>query len=395
MSKRKNISLGTSFLPSSSPRESYLTHKVEIDRAIQRVLESGYYILNKEVAAFEKEFARYLDVKYAIGVGNGTDALHLALRACGVSHGDAVITVSHTAVATVAAIELAGAIPILIDIDPKTYTMNPDCLEETIKWHIRHGRYSTLNCLKAIIPVHLYGHPADMPAIMNIARRYNLHVIEDCAQSHGAAIMERKTGTWGHLAAFSFYPTKNLGAIGDGGAVTSNNRKLAERVRSLREYGWKEKFISSCPGMNTRLDEIHAAILRIKLHYLNKENARRRTLAQIYNTLLSSTSLKLPAQRCNTEHAYHEYVITTRSRDDIKAFLEKHSIRTQIHYPLPVHLQPAYKKRTRIGKGGLLQTEKIYTKILSLPLYPQMTTTQIQHISHRIIQWDNKETRKV
>jgi dTDP-4-amino-4,6-dideoxygalactose transaminase len=274
----------SSFLLPADPKANYLAHKEEIDQAIRRVLDSGWYILGQEVAAFEQEFAQYLGVSQAVGVGSGTDALEIALRACGVGVGDAVITVSHTVVATVAAIELVGAMPVLVDIDPITFTLDPNRLEDTIAQH-QGSR------IKAIIPVHLYGHPAAMPAIKEIARRHDLYVIEDCAQSHGAAIKGRKTGAWGDLAAFSFYPTKNLGALGDGGAVVTDNAELAQKLRLLREYGWQRRYISEMPGMNTRLDEIQAAVLRVKLQYLDKENAQRRELAEVYNSRLSATPL--------------------------------------------------------------------------------------------------------
>src|SRR5438132_7055559 len=252
------------------------------------------YILGDEVARFEEEFAHYLGVQYAVGVGSGTDALHIALRACGVGPGDTVLTVSHTAVATVAAVELTGATAVLTDIDPATATMDVNSLAEAIqKQH--SGR------LKAIIPVHLYGHPADMPAIMTIAERHGLKVIEDCAQSHGAALEGRKTGTWGHVAAFSFYPTKNLGALGDGGAAVTNDRTVAEQLRLLREYGWRERYVSDFAGLNTRLDELQAAVLRVKLRYLDKENARRRELARIYEDRKST--------RLNSSHTVISYAV--------------------------------------------------------------------------------------
>ena len=235
----------------ANPAANYRAHRDEIDQAVHRVLDGGMYILGQEVARFEEEFAHYLGVQHAVGVGSGTDALHIALRACGVGPADTVLTVSHTAVATVAAIELTGATAVLTDIDPATATMDVNRLADAIQ--------KQRSCrIKAIIPVHLYGHPADMPAIMTIAERHGLKVIEDCAQSHGAALDGRKTGTWGHVAAFSFYPTKNLGALGDGGAVVTNDRALADRLRLLREYGWREKYVSDFAGLNTRLDELQS-----------------------------------------------------------------------------------------------------------------------------------------
>ena len=373
-----------SLLLPADPKANYLAHKEEIEQAIHRVLESGWYILGEEVTAFEQEFARYLGVYYAVGVASGTDALHLALRTCGIGSGDTVITVSHTAVATVAAIELAGATPVLVDIDPTTFTMEPDRLEEAIKKHDGSR-------LRAIIPVHLYGNPADMPAIMDIANRYGLYVIEDCAQSHGAAIQGRKAGSWGHLAAFSFYPTKNLGALGDGGAVVTDDPALAERVNLLREYGWRERYISDLAGMNTRLDELQAAILRVKLQYLDEENTRRRALARIYDSLLSGTTLILPQAQDSVKHVYHQYVVRNRRRDDLRAFLKVDSVGTLIHYPTPVHLQPAYQGRLAVGSGGLQNTEQVCREILSLPMHPQMTDEQAQRVSELIVRWHKQK----
>jgi dTDP-4-amino-4,6-dideoxygalactose transaminase len=266
----------------SNPKANFLAHEAEIRSAIARALESGWYILGGEVAAFEKEFAAFLGARHVVGVGNGTDALALVLRACGIGPGDAVITVSHTAVATVAAIELTGASPVLVDVEPETFTMDVNCLEEAIRESV-----SKKLRLKAIVPVHLYGHPADMAAIMEIARRHGLRVIEDCAQAHGAVISGKMTGTFGDAAAFSFYPTKNLGALGDGGAVATDDPALAEKISQLREYGWKNR-ISQYAGLNSRLDEIQAAILRVKLKYLSAENARRREIAKLYDILLSA-----------------------------------------------------------------------------------------------------------
>lgn len=364
----------------ANPAANYLAHRSEIDQAIRGVLDGGTYILGREVAAFEQEFACYLGVPHVIGVGSGTDALHIALRACGVGPGDAVLTVSHTAVATVAAIELAGAVPVLTDIDVATATLDADRIEDAL-------RERGPRRIKAIIPVHLYGYPADMPAIMGIAERHGLKVIEDCAQSHGAAIGGRKTGTWGHLAAFSFYPTKNLGALGDGGAVAANDRHLAERVRLLREYGWRERYISEVPGLNTRLDEIQAAVLRVKLLYLDEENAQRRELARIYDAALSGTPMTLPRSPRGVTHAYHQYVVRSDRRDELRAFLKAHSVGTLIHYPVPLHLQPAYHGRVILDEAGLERTEEICRRILSLPMHPQLAGAQAQEVGDLIARW--------
>lgn len=372
-----------STIPQSDPKANYLAHKMEIDAAIVRVLDSGRYILGHEITAFEEEFAAYIGVRRAIGVASGTDALHLALRACAIGPGEAVITVSHTAVATVAAIELAGARPVLVEIDPATFTMDPNCLEDAIKEHGNGNRQAVSGRLKAIIPVHLYGHPADMLDIMELARRYGLYVIEDCAQSHGAALQGRKTGSWGHIAAFSFYPTKNMGAIGDGGMVVTNAPDLAERVRLLREYGWRERYISSLPGINSRLDELQAAILRVKLRYLDGENARRRKIAQSYTHLLADTILGLPTCRAGVEHIYHQYVVRTPRRYALQAYLREQGIGTLIHYPQPIHLQPAYRHRLK-NVGTMPHTEQAANEVLSLPIYPELSDAQIEFVADAI-----------
>jgi len=360
-------------LLSSNPKTNYLAHKAEIDAAVARVLESGWYILGKEVAAFESEFAAHVGARFAIGVGSGTEAIHLALRSCGIGKGDEVITVSHTAVATVAAIELCGATPVLVDIDLSTYTMDPHQLELAITRQTR-----------AVIPVHLYGHPADMESIVSIAEHHKLWVIEDCAQSHGAVYKGRMTGTWGHLAAFSFYPTKNLGAIGDGGMVVASDAALAERVRLLREYGWRQRYISDIPGLNSRLDELQAAILRVKLRYLAEETLKRQLLAGIYDKMLSAASLILPRRAPGATHVYHQYVVRSKYRDSLKEFLRERGIGTLIHYPVPVHLQPAYINRLRTI-GHLRKAEKAANEVLSLPLYPEMSEEQVSTVANAIL----------
>lgn len=365
-------------IPQTDLKAAYLAHQTEIDAAIHRVLHSGWYILGQEVEAFEQAFADYLGVQYVIGVANGTEALEIALRACGIGSGDAVITVSHTAVATVAAIELVGATPILIDIDPATLTMDLNQLEE-------HLQTRPQRKIRAVIPVHLYGHPVDMSAVMGLAAHYGVDVIEDCAQSHGALFEGRKTGSWGHLAAFSFYPTKNLGALGDGGAVATNHRELAEKIKSLREYGWKQRYVSQIPGMNSRLDTLQAAILSVKLSTLDSDNQRRQSIAQAYDTLLSSSSLQLPQQRGTVTHVYHQYVVRHPHREHLREFLKTHGIGTLVHYPIPIHQQPAYQGRVT---ASLPQTEKICREIISLPIYPHLTDAQVHYISDIIQHWN-------
>jgi dTDP-4-amino-4,6-dideoxygalactose transaminase len=350
-------------IPQTNPGATYLAHRAEIDAAIAGVLSRGWYILGAEVEAFEREFAAFVGVEQVIGVGSGTDALSLALRACGIGPGDAVATVSHSAVATVAAIVATGAAPLLIDIDPATYRIDAQALADALD--TTGGRR-----VKAVIPVHLYGHPADMRSILDIAGRYGLHVIEDCAQSHGARIEGKTTGGWGHLAAFSFYPTKNLGAFGDGGAVATNDSTLAERVRLLREYGWRQRYISDIHGTNSRLDEVQAAVLRVKLRYLEDGNARRRAIASQYDNALASTTLVGPAVGAGVEHVYHQYVVRSPERDRLRTALKQRGVGTLVHYPVPIHLQPAYQESAR--HGPLAHTEKAAAEVVSLPMFPEL-----------------------
>jgi len=363
------------------------------------VLTGGRYILGEQVAAFEREFADYLGAGHAIGVGSGTDALHLALRACGIGPGDRVFTVSHTAVATVAAIELTGATPVLVDIDPTTFTMDPSRLEETVRRDERpmtkdeKRASSIVRRRSAIVPVHLYGNPADMAAILEIARRYDLWVIEDCAQAHGATTSNLQpptsnpkgqcVGTFGDIAAFSFYPTKNLGALGDGGAVVTSDPALAEQTRLLREYGWRERYVSAIPGLNSRLDELQAAILRVKLRYLDAENAHRRVLAAEYDRLLADSTVRTPTTRPHVSHVFHQYVIRSGRRDALQAYLRSQGIGTLIHYPVPVHAQPAYAGRLPIGEG-LPHTEAATREILSLPMFPELGDEQARQVAQAI-----------
>jgi dTDP-4-amino-4,6-dideoxygalactose transaminase len=347
--------------------------QAELDEAVRRVLHSGWYILGPEVEQFEQEFATYCGVPYAVGVASGTDALHLALRALDVGAGGEVITVAHTAVATVAAIEMCGACPVFVDVDSTTYTLDPNQLARAITGRTR-----------AIIPVHLYGHPADMAPILEVARQHNLYVIEDCAQAHGARYRGQPVGSWSDLAAFSFYPTKNLGALGDGGAIVTRNPDLVARLRELRQYGWRERYVSDYPGFNSRLDELQAAILRVKLGYLDEWNAARRRLAGLYSRLLADTPLSLPVERPDHQHVYHLYVVQTRQRAALQAFLKKEGIGTAIHYPIAIHRQPAY---TRLGyaPGSLPATEQLADQVLSLPLYPQLTETELQAVVQAVV----------
>lgn len=359
----------------TNPQASYQAHKEEIDAAIAHVLEHGHYILGEETAAFEESFAHYIGVEHGIGVGNGTDALTIALRACGIGAGTEVITVSHTAVATVAAIELTGATPVLVDIDLDTYTINPDQIESALT--SRTG---------AIVPVHLYGHPADMTPILEIAKRYGLYVIEDCAQAHGAEYKGKKVGSFGNMAAFSFYPTKNLGAFGDAGMIICNDAILADNAQALRQYGWKHSRFSKIAGLNSRLDELQAAILRVKLRYLDENNIKRRRLAEIYNKILGKSCLMPPAEMNWAKHCYHQYVIRHPERTKIQAWLMDQSISTLVHYPMPVHLQPAYQGRTPT-LASMKYTEQAASTVLSLPMYPELAEADIEVVAYQLLKY--------
>ena len=362
----------------NSPKAGYLARKEEIDQAVARTLASGWYILGEEVRGFEEEFAAYHGLAHAVGVASGTDGLRLALRALRVGAGNLVFTVSHTAVATVAAIEMVGATPVFVDIAPDTLTMDPEALAEAIR-QVPPGQ------AKAVLPVHLYGHPADLTAIQSLCRQHGLRLIEDCSQSHGAAWSGRKTGTWGDVAVWSCYPTKNLSAFGDAGVVATGDAEIAENLRLLREYGWRERYVSAVPGENSRLDELQAAILRVKLPHLDADNARRRAAATRYDTLLSGTGLLLPTTRPEAEPVFHQYVVRSPRRDALRAYLQAAGIGTLIHYPVPVHQQPAY---ARFAAGASLpRTETAAREVLSLPLYPEIADTDLTRTAEAIYAW--------
>jgi dTDP-4-amino-4,6-dideoxygalactose transaminase len=357
----------SAMLNCSNPGAQFRSHKDAIGKAINRVLDSGWYILGSEVTAFEIEFARYCGASHGIGVANGTEALALALMALGIGRGDEVITVSHTAVATVAAIEQAGAVPILVDVEPDRYTLDPTKLAEAMS-----------PAVKAIIVVHLYGQPADMDAIRVFARERGLRVIEDCAQSHGALHGGSRVGSLGDLGCFSFFPTKNLGAIGDGGAIVTSDSRLAERLYQLREYGWKERFISAIAGINSRLDALQAAILRVKLPYLEIDNAARARIADTYRRELHDLPLLLSSPAAGTQHVYHQFVVRSERRDDLLAHLRRKGINAGVHYPRAVHQQPAYQQLPR--RSSLDATEQLIPRILSLPIYPELDADEVGNV---------------
>ena len=350
-------------IPQTSPLASYEAQADEIGDAIGRVLRGGRYLLGPETEAFEREWAGYVGSEYAVTLASGTEALHLALRGCGVKPGDEVITVSHTAVATVSAIELAGATPVLVDIDPATYGLCP-----------RRLAAARTERTRAVVLVHLYGRPAEVGPVLAFCREHGLKFIEDCAQAHGALYDHRRVGSYGDAAAFSFYPTKNLGAIGDGGAAVTNDPHVAETMRSLRQYGWrKERYVSAEAGWNGRMDEIQAAILRVKLRTLDADNARRRALAARYDERLAGIhGLTLPlADDGERRSVYHQYVVRCAQRDALAEHLQAAGIGTLVHYPMPIHRQPAYAARG-LARGPMDATEQAAQEVLSLPMFPQL-----------------------
>jgi dTDP-3-amino-3,4,6-trideoxy-alpha-D-glucose transaminase len=363
-------------IPQADPRAHYLRHRAEIDGALSSVLSSGRYILGEQTRSFEAEFADYLGVTHAVGVGSGTEALHLALRACDVGPGDEVITVAHTAVATVAAIEQCGATPVLVDVETETLTLDTARLEQAITPRTR-----------AVIPVHLYGHPVDMDPLLAVARQRRLWVLEDAAQAHGARYHGRRVGSLGDAGCFSFYPTKNLAALGDGGAVVTNDAALAERVRLLREYGWAQRYVSDVPGYNSRLDEIQAAVLRVRLRWLDEDNAARGRLAAVYTEGLAHCALTLPVVRPGMEHAHHLYVVRSHERDALRTHLERHGVGSLVHYPVPVHLQPAYRDRLP-GRESLGVTELAARQVLSLPMFPELSLSDAGRVIETIREFE-------
>jgi dTDP-4-amino-4,6-dideoxygalactose transaminase len=363
-------------IPQNDPKAAYLAQRAAIDAAIAGVLESGWYILGKETAGFEAEFAAAMGARHGVGTGTGTDALVLAFRALGIGPGKTVATVSHTAVATVAAIEMAGARPVLVDIDPATYTMDSAELGRVLAAPPQGSAR-----IDAILPVHLYGQPADLAALAALARDYDVPLIEDCAQSHGARFEGKPAGSIGAIACFSFYPTKNLGALGDGGMVTTSDDDIAAGLRAIREYGWRERrYVSEQTGINSRLDELQAAILRVKLRALAEDNARRRAIAARYDSGLAALPLTLPARDPRAEHVFHQYVVRSPRREAIRAALQKSGIGTNIHYPMPVHLQPAYRGRVALGPSGMARTELVANEVFSLPMYPQLSDAQVDRV---------------
>lgn len=348
-------------------KAQYRSIKTEIDQAIQGILDRTEFVNGPTVARFEQGFAALHGAKHAVACGNGTQALHLVLWSLGIGAGDEVILPSHTFFATAEAVNLAGATPVFAEVDERTYTLDPARLDALVTPRT-----------KAVIAVHLYGQAADLDAILPIARARGLFVLEDCSQAHGATLGNRKVGTIGDAAAFSLYPTKNLAAFGDGGVISTDDIALADRIAALRQYGWKERYISDLRGVNSRLDEMQAAILCVRLKTLDAENARRQAIAARYDQALAGTRIAPPARRANAGHVFHQYVVRAQDRPAVQQALRTQGIATAIHYPMPVHLQPAYRDRIAMGPAACRETEKAAQSVLSLPMFPQLTDAQVQ-----------------
>ncbi len=357
----------------ADPKASYLAAQADIDAAIRRVMLSGHYILGPEGEAFEQEFSAWLGTTGTVGVGNGTDAIELALLAAGIGPGDKVVTVANTVTATISAIVATGAKPVFVDIDPATLLLDLAALEAMLTT-VRDPK------IKAVVPVHLYGLAVDMPRLMDLAARHPLFILEDCAQSHGSLVGGRKAGTWGQLATFSYYPTKNLGAFGDAGAVTGSDPALLDKVRRLRQYGWRKRYVSEMHGRNSRLDELQAAILRVRLTRLEAENSRRDQLARQYLAALKGTPLILPVVTRGCTHTWHQFVVRTPKRDELQAQLAKKDILCGVLYPTPIHRQPAYHDVTL----SLPHTEQACAEVLSLPLHPGLSDEDVARVATEV-----------
>lgn len=355
----------------ANPKAQFLAHKDEINNAVNDVLNSSTYILGKNVELFESEFSDYIGSKYSVGVANGTDALELALIALNIGKGDEVISVSHTAIATISAITSSGATPVMVDIEDKYYTIDPKKIKIAIS-----------KKTKALIVVHLYGQSANIEELSEICKHFNIHLIEDVSQAHGAEYRGKKLGTFGEIGCFSCYPTKNLGAIGDGGIAVTNKKFLFEKIKNMRQYGWKQRNISQYHGRNSRLDEIQAAILRVKLKYLDKDNNERIEIAKIYNNSLPEVIVR-PSLRKFSKHVYHLYAIKFEERNKLLNYLEKKNIYPGIHYPIPIHMQNAYKYIQRIPEK-LSVTESTAKTTLSLPLYPGLSHKDVKRVVDEI-----------
>jgi dTDP-4-amino-4,6-dideoxygalactose transaminase len=362
---------GTGFplIPTSSPLAAYQAQRDDIRARILSVLEGGNYVLGPEVESFEQSFSAYCQATYGIGVNSGTDALILTLRALDIGPGDEVVTVSHTALATVAAVLAVGATPVLVDIDPIYYTLDPAVLGDAITART-----------KAIVPVHLYGQPADMDSILDVAKKHGIPVIEDCAQATGAIYKGRRVGSIGDAGCFSFYPTKNLGAIGDGGMVVTNSQRISDRIRRIRQYGWDARRETDRLGINSRLDEIQAAILGVKLPLLDLNNEHRAAIAHRYSVAFAELPLGLPRQRPETAHVYHLYVLSCDDRDGLRRHLMDNKVLAGIHYPVAAHRHGTYASRVSLSAAGLETTDSVVDRILSLPIYPELPEADVGRV---------------
>lgn len=359
-------------VPILSLSEQYKSIEPEITAAIKEVLNSSRFILGQQAELFEKEFAEYCGISHAIGVNSGTDAIFLALKALGIKEGDEVLTVPNTAIPTVAAIRMTGAKPVFVDIDEATYLMNPELVPSKITPKT-----------KAVVPVHLYGQCCDMNKIVSVAKENGLFVVEDACQAHGAEYAGKKAGTLSDIGCFSFYPSKNLGAYGDGGMIVTNDPVLQEKVKMMRNYGQPQRYVCSIEGINSRLDEIQAAILRVKLKHLDNWNKKRAECVRLYKELIKNPKIILPFESQRGKHAHHLFVIRTKERDKLKKFLEENGIGTEIHYPIPIHLQKGYEF-LMLKDGTCPVAERAMKEILSLPLYPELTREQITYVADKI-----------
>ncbi len=365
-------------IPVANPGAAYARLAAPIDAAVLGVLRSGWYILGEACQRFESEFAGFCGAAHCVGVANGTDAVELALRAVGVGAGDRVATVANTAVATVAAIDRIGALPVFCDVEPHTQTMDPAALRLLL---------ASAPDIKAVVPVHLFGEPADLDGILRLAEAAGIPLVEDCAQAHGARVGGHVAGTIGRAGAFSFYPTKNLGALGDGGAVVTGDDAVADRLRLLRQYGWRERYLSEIAGMNSRLDEVQAAVLSVKLRDLPWANDRRRTLAAAYCRGLAGLPLELPPSRPGVTPVFHQFVVRTERRATLARHLAAAGIGTAVLYPVPIHRQPAYAARA--GSCALPVTETLAETLLCLPMYPELTDGQADTVCREIRRFFN------
>ncbi|MGZ4079789.1 MAG: DegT/DnrJ/EryC1/StrS family aminotransferase [Bacteroidia bacterium] len=358
-------------IPFINLKEEYESLSEELNLKIREVLKNGFFILGEEVKKFEEDFSNYLGTSYAVSVNSGSDALFLGLKSLGIGVGDEVITVSHTFISSVDAIVRNGAKPIFVDVDPDTYCIDVNQIEEKIT-----------DRTKAILPVHLYGHPTNLNPIQKLTKKHELFLVEDACQAHGAEYKGTKVGGIGDIGCFSFYPTKNLGACGDGGMIVTDDAKLSEMLKQLRNYGQPKKYYHDFVGFNSRLDELQASILSVKLKYLDEWNKRRAKIAELYNIHLQNSNLILPVEKKRSKHVYHLYVIRSKNRDFLKNELLKRGIQTQIHYPIPVHKQKAYLNSCMNDK--LLITEEICSEILSLPMNPYLNDDEVIHIAEMI-----------